>query len=208
MALAKVLWSLREDLQYYTSSRGQPGFVQKLVEAISELKGAGLTPQALGGWLAAQADNNSKLQDLALLYAAYEDSMAGQLADREDRDAEMLHRLAGSALFAGQDVLVYGFDLLTPPLIRLLCALAGQAGSLMLTMVIDKQADPDGSAFAPVSASLTHLTRELDALGLPWAWESIADTQSAGPAALGHLRRNLLRLRQAAFPDVRRQDPA
>ena len=34
MTLARTIWSLRDELRYYGSSRGRPGFVRKLAEAI------------------------------------------------------------------------------------------------------------------------------------------------------------------------------
>lgn len=199
MTLARTIWSLRDELRYYGSSRGRPGFVRKLAEAISEFKAAGLSARDLVQWLDAQQDEHSKLRDLAALYEAYEQSMAGQLADREDRDFEMLRRLEAGRLFAGHDVVVHGFDLLTPPLIRLICVLAGQADSLMVTLVTDREADPDGSAFGPVYRSVSHLQEDLDALGLPWSQRSLPARPQPRPAALEHLRRQLLRLRPMPF---------
>lgn len=199
MTLARAMWTLREDLQYYTKARGKPGFTQKLVQAVSELKSAGLTPESLNEWLLEQPSKNPKLLDLAALYTAYEQTMAGQLADREDKDREMLSRLEGSSLFRHHDVIVYGFDLLTPPLIRLLSALAQRADNLLITLVMDRESAPDGKAFAPVAASAARLTRRLGELRLPWQWDSLQDDQAGRPDALYHLQQQMLRMKQQPF---------
>lgn len=199
LTLSRALWELRGELAYYASARTKPGFTGKLVEAISELKSAGLTPQVLQAWLDSQEEPSPKMRDIALLYAAYEEAMAGQLADREDKEKEMLTRLRESGLFRGHDVIAYGFDLLTPPLVRLLGVLAGRAANLEMYMVMDRPEDGDGGAFRSVIDSVNDFTRQLAADGLAWRWDWLAPGEDLRPAVLRHLDEQLLNTRQARF---------
>ncbi|MGI6234929.1 MAG: PD-(D/E)XK nuclease family protein [Christensenellales bacterium] len=201
MTLARLLWNLKDELVYYAKARGKPGFTQKLTEAISELKSTGITPEELGAWLSAQEVEQPKLRDLATLFSAYEDQMAGQLADAQDKEQEMLRRLQASALFAGHDVIVYGFDLLTPPLIRLLSLLAQRADNLLLTLVMAREEGRASDLFAPVITSATLFTRELEKLSLPWQWDVLAEGKQDKQPALLHLQHQLTRLKQAVFTD-------
>ena len=51
MTLARALWALKDDLQYYGNARGKPGFAQKLLEAIVEVFGITLIPRERDQWL-------------------------------------------------------------------------------------------------------------------------------------------------------------
>ena len=199
LTLARVLWELRSDLACYASAREKPGFPGKLLEAISELKGADISPQRLAEWLDAQEAPSPKLRDLSLLYAAYEEAMAGQLADREDRERELLTRLASSTLFDGHLVIAYGFDLLTPPLTRLLRLLAARADSLALYMVMDRAREGEADPFHSVADSVEAFTRLLTMDSLPWRWDWPPPGADPRPQALRHLDHQLLRARQQPY---------
>ena len=201
MTLARALWNLKDELQYYAQARTKPGFAQKLTEAISEIKSSGLNPGDFSAWLDSQEAPHPKLQDLAALYAAYEEAMEGQLADAQDKEREMLFRLLDSGLFAGQDIIVHGFDLLTPPLIRLLSALALQKdSSLLVTLVMDSHEGAGSEAFAPVRNSAGAFSRELHKLGLPYEWAAAQDQERPRQPAISHLKAQLLQVRQAVYP--------
>lgn len=200
MTLARALWALKDDLQYYGNARGKPGFAQKLLEAISELKSAGLSPEDLQGWLT-EHGGNAKMHDLSLLYAAYEQAMAGQLADAADIEQDMLRRLETSGLYQGFHVLVYGFDLLTPPIRRLVTALAGRAGLALVALVAPGPGEEDADAFEPVTMSLGLLMRELDDKGIAWGQETLPARDADTLPALKHLRSQLLRLRQQVYQE-------
>lgn len=204
LTMARVLEDSQQQLAWYGSARAKPGFTQLLVQAIKELKGAGLSPQDVLDHVNAEGQDNPRLRDLALLYAAYEQALEGQLADREDREQEMLRRLEASTLFAGADLIVHGFDLFTPPLIRLITALCKRTASCLITLVTDRLTAPDGAAFMPVQQSLVYLTRALQEEGLAWEQQVVEAGPGSQPAALQHLQQQLLRPQQlpfASFPE-------
>lgn len=199
MTMARAAWSAKAELTYYASAREKPGFAHKLVQAVSELKGAGLSPEGLESHLAALEKPEPKLADLAALYREYEKLLAGHLIDQEDEDRELLARFSRSSLFDGADFFVYGFDLLSEPLLRLLAACARKARRMLIALVMDRESAPDGEAFLPVRRSAARMARMLGDAGLPWAYAWIPDP-AAPDTALNHLRRQFLRLRPAPWP--------
>lgn len=199
MTLSRVMWNLKDDLKYYGRARTKPGFTQKLVEAVSEFKSAGLSPEELLAYAEEKESPDPKLTDLAHIYQAYQDAMEGQLYDSEDRQKEMLERLKNSELFLGHDILVHGFDLLTPPLIRLFALLAGRADNFILTLQTDSREAEDGDAFSPVNDSLAQLTEQFHLAGHKYSIETLEERESTQPPALHHLQRQILRLRQEPY---------
>lgn len=199
MTLSRALWDLKDELHYYARARTRPGFAQKLAEAISEIKSTGLDPEELAAWLDTQDAPHPKFRDLAALYAAYEEAMQGQLADAQDKEREMLSRLMDSELFKDHDIIVHGFDLLTQPLIRLLSPLALRARNLLVTLLMDRDTGAI-DAFAPVRNSAALFTRELQKLGVPCQWDTAAGKERPRKPDLAHLKDQLLRIRQAAYP--------
>ncbi|MDD4080496.1 MAG: PD-(D/E)XK nuclease family protein [Eubacteriales bacterium] len=196
MTVARGARRMKGDLEYYASVTNRPGFAGQVTEAITELKGAGITPEQLAA--APGAEEPGKLRDLAVIYAEYERLLAGKSADSEDIQREALARFAASGLFSGASFFVYGFDLLSQPLIRLITAWAARAGRVLLALVRERPAAPDGDAFSPVNRSVSHLTAALTDAGLRWeaAWHTDGPHR---PDDLAHLERHFLRIRRTPF---------
>ncbi len=199
MTLSRVMWNLKDELAYYGRARTKPGFTEKLIEAISEFKSAGVSPEDLRAFSEEKEGGDPKLQDLSLLYAAYEETMSGQLADSEDRRQQMLERLSASDMFSGYDILIFGFDLLTPPLIRLFTRLAQRADTFLLAMQTEDRQAADGPAFDPVNDSLGQLTEQFQLLGMKYSREKLPDRTGGRPPALIHLQEQMLRVRQSVY---------
>ncbi len=199
MTLSRAMWNLKDELLYYGRARTKPGFTQKLGETISEIKSAGVSPVELAEYAQTKEGGDPKLLDLALLYAAYEEAMSGQLMDSEDRETQMLTRLASLQVFSGYDILVYGFDLLTPPLIRQIALLIAQADQFLLTLQTENRGAVDGPAFDPVNDSILQLKEYLAASGHTLQQETLKEEEGMRPKALLHLERRMLRIHQEPY---------
>ena len=193
MTIARGARRIKAELSYYGSVTNRPGFAGQVTEAITELKGAGITPEQLAASPGAEVPG--KLRDLALLYAEYDRLLAGKSADSEDIQRETLARFAASDLYSGASFFVYGFDLLSPPLIRLITAWAHRAGHMLVALVRDKPTAPDGDAFSPVNRSVDHLTAALAQAGLSWkaVWHTDGPHR---PDDLAYLERHFMRPRR------------
>jgi ATP-dependent helicase/nuclease subunit B len=201
MTMARALWKTREGLRYYTSAREKTGFAHKLTETVSELKSVGLSPADFAAHLDARGEEDLKLRDLSLLYGVYEGLLQGRLRDKEDEGRELLRRLSDSDLFAGADFLVYGFDLLSQPLIHLISACAPKAGEMRVSLVMDSPDTPDGDAFEPVRQSARRLADRLAEMNLPCVLEYLREP-SGLPGDLAHLEQHLLTLRADPWPET------
>lgn len=197
LTMARAARRLKDQLVYYAGVTGQTGFAGKVTQAITELKGAGLSPAQLAEAQASQQPG--KMQDLALLYAEYEALLAGKSADHEDIQREVLARFGASDLFSGAAFFVYGFDLMTEPLIRLVTACAARASRMVVALVMDRGSAPDGRAFEPVRRSAGRLMEALSDAKLAWEQVWQADSPQR-PEDLHHLERHLLRPGRAPFP--------
>ncbi len=183
MMLTDVLRLSRRELGYYGGAAQRRGFADKLSACIADFKRAGLTPQAVRE--AAQTLDEGealrgKLTDMALLYARYEERLAGAFVDGEDVQEALLARLEDSGLLQGARVWVYGFDLVSPQLLRQLVAMTRLADSVRLALTWEDAAARDAVAFAPARATLARLGRRFDAEGLLWAQRRVGGAAHPG----------------------------
>lgn len=163
MVLSEIIEQEKESLTVYRAAAesGAQGFVAKVSALIADFKRSGKTAEeiALAAQTLPEGSARAKLEDTARLFAAYEQRMAGELADAEDISCEMRRRLRRSGVIEKQHVFVYGFDMITETFARELLAIDALSASLTLAMETDENAAPDGRLFAPVNYSLTRLER-------------------------------------------------
>ena len=165
MVLSGVIEQQKDNLTIYRApaQRGGSGLAAKFSGLIADFKRSGLTAADLQDKLAQMDEaqralpSAKKLADAALIYAAYEERMAGKLADAEDVSREMLSRMERSGVMKDQHVFVYGFDMITPAFAAQLVHMAAQAASLTLAVETDDNGAPDGRLYAPVNFSIERL---------------------------------------------------
>ncbi|HRX09115.1 MAG TPA: hypothetical protein P5559_08130, partial [Candidatus Limiplasma sp.] len=96
MAVSFALEQCRDRLKFYQASVNRRGFAQKLTALISDMKRGGLEPEALMQY----ADNlpngmrKEKLNDLALLYSQYRETLKDKLGDSDDLNLYVTIHLA------------------------------------------------------------------------------------------------------------------
>lgn len=186
LALAKALLLCKKRLKYYESAAQKQGFIQKMGVLITECKQAGVTPEQLTGYLDTldEGAQKDKITDLAVIYSAYTAQLADQFVDGEDVLEEMLLRLPDSGLAQGAKVLVYGFDVLSGQLIRLLLALARESETVQALLVLG-----EAECFAPVLECAMRLKKKADAAGLPCEFEAASEHAVKERRDLAHLSR-------------------
>ena len=134
LTLARALLKCKKDLKYYESAIDRQGFIERIGTLIAALKQAQVSPEALRAHAEAMKEGASrdKLTDLSLLYAEYESRLSGQFVDGEDVLEDMLRRLPDSGVARNARAAVYGFDVLTGQMNRLLLSLARQSGDVKI----------------------------------------------------------------------------
>ena len=96
LLLRRAADSLLDKVVYYSRQRRSAAFCEKAAQTISELKSAGVTPEMLAEYAKTPGADREKLDELALIYNAYEGLLAQSAMDPGDRQ----QRAAG---YAGRD---------------------------------------------------------------------------------------------------------
>ncbi|MBQ4266305.1 MAG: PD-(D/E)XK nuclease family protein [Clostridia bacterium] len=201
MVLSEVIEQEKDHLSVYRAAAQQasPGLAAKFSALIADFKRSGRTAQDIADSIAAMDDAQrrqpagEKLADAARIYAAYEQRMAGRLADAEDVSMEMRVRMERSGVLRGQHVFVYGFDMITPTFAAELVHMARLAKSLTLAVETDDNSAMDGRLFAPVNFSLERLAKLAADAGVSVVRERV-EAELAAPADIRVMERRLFAL--------------
>ena len=204
MTLETALRRCRPSFRYYQSAAERRGFRDHAAAAIASLKQARLSPDAVRSAAASvAADDPSlalKLGDLSALFSAYEAQLSDRFLDAEDMREALCARIVQSGFVRGARVWFYGFDLVTPQLMRLTALMAREAESVRFALAWAAEAAPDGPVFQPARDTLARFARYLDREGMQWKREILAEPSAAKPP-LAHLARALFALDAAPFMD-------
>lgn len=147
LVLWRAMLSVWDMLQVY--NHGADGREDKslpaLAAAIGELKRNRVSPIALETAAGALAGDDGaagfagRLGDVSLIYAAYEEMLHMEYADRDDVMDALVQALETHPFFAGKTVFVDSFYSVTPPELRILrCAAAG-AEDLWVSFACDRE---------------------------------------------------------------------
>ncbi len=168
MAVHFTLQQCAQELKFYQGSVNRRGFAQKLTALIADMKRGGLQPDALSEYAKAQPEGmeKDKLQDLAVLYTAYYQTLADKLDDSDDLNQFVTDHLAESEILAGKHILTFGFDAMSEPLIVLLCAMARCGESLTVGLICDTSNAADEALYLPVRQSIARFRAALDGFGI------------------------------------------
>lgn len=189
LALARALLGCKKQLRYYESAVNKQGFIQRAGALIADLKRAGIAPAQLQAHADALPEGaaRDKLQDLALLFTAYEAQLAGQFVDGEDVQSAMLARLPESGVAREAQVIVYGFDVLTGQMNSLLLALSAEAREVTALIALERQ-----DAFAPVLQSVGRLRKAAEDAGIPCSFSMLPGIAGRRAGELSHLSQEYL----------------
>lgn len=174
LVLWRAMLSVWDMLQVY--NHGADGREDRnlplLTGAIGELKRSRITPGLLekaAETLESDADAGGfagRLNDVSLLYAAYEEMLHVEYTDRDDLLETLAQVLSTHPYFAGKAVFVDSFYSVTPPELRILrCAAAG-ADDLWISIATDA-ADATSLPFLRIRKFFTQMERIAADLGCP-----------------------------------------
>ena len=201
MALTCALNQTRDELTYYRRVAATPGLPDKLSSLLGDLQRAGLTPDTLRehaeGLTSGAA--RAKENDLAAIWAAYEQVIEGRFADSAMQQRALIRRLEPSGIFDGAAVWVYGFDVLPLPMCELLAEAATLAAQLTVTLTMDAKEAADGRVFLTQRRTAHELINCLEARSIPWELRYLPHLDLGRTPVLQHLETHLFTRREAAF---------
>ena len=193
LLMGHVLRSLKKQLKWYAGARDRRGFEMRVVEEVIRFKQAGVDPDALLSLSEETGDGalKWKMHDLSLLYAAYEEALAGRFQDGEDEIREAMERLSGASSLRDASVFAFGFDLTTPIWNDFVTRLAGFVRHAAVFLPLENDGNArDFTLFGPLQASYERLLRAMNSAGIEWKRESLNEAGYA-PNAAGFLAREV-----------------
>ena len=142
----RAMTELGEKVRHYRRHRRSASFCSMASQTIDELKSAGVTPQQLTTLSAGCGAGREKLEELALIYGAYEALLAHtgmDPADRLTRAADRLEQALSNgeipAFLQDRAIFIDEFDTFNAPKKRLLTALLTTAPQVTVALCADGQ---------------------------------------------------------------------
>ena len=197
---------LLDKVVYYNRQRRSAAFCEKAAQTIEELKSAGVTPEQLASYARLPGADREKLEELSLLYGAYEAELAQTAMDPGDRQ-QLAAQMLDADFFAGRAVYMDEFDTFNAPKRALLAAMLPVADVTVCLCCNGEQDTAGGMGlFSGVQRVIASLKRMASDANVPTHTVVLAeDKRHAGAPALAEL--NLLLADPTYTPDVT-VDPA
>lgn len=193
LVMNRALEALSGRLKVYCRSEQRADFLENLVAAVKELKGACVFPAILeSAAAAAPGPLGDKLRDLALIQAAYDSFFTGETADPDDRLNKLADALDDSSLFDTGHIWIDGFTDFTAQELRVIDALMRRPADLTVCLTCDGL-DGDEEIFEAARKTARLLIRQAEDCGRPVRIETMTEENKTRPAALRFLEKNLFR---------------
>ena len=167
MAVHRAMTEAAESLTFYRNMTELPGAVEKIREALSELRESEITPEETEKYAAEAATGavQAKLRDLNRIRNAYETLVSEHFDDEKASWTDVVSRLGKTDILRGSDFVAYGFDTIRPDLRELLCAVYTAAENGYVFLTADEPDAPDGALFQEQQRSIRQLKEALDGIG-------------------------------------------
>jgi len=163
LLMSLAVSQVQDRLDVYKKSGNNTAFLQMLVDAVAELKAAGLSPPRLEEITASCASGplGDKLRDICILYSAFQALLEQSYTDSDDDLIRACGLLKTSELFSDKHVFVDGFNTFMAAEMDLLCLLTERAKSVTFAITADSIDDNrEGMGiFSPAKQTIRRLMR-------------------------------------------------
>lgn len=150
MLLYRLVHQFAADLQLFQSSENQAGFIERLLNILTEWKRYGVSVDQLEQTLLQDGMHYSpllqkKLHDLSLIYKLMEQELANKYVDSEDYLSLMVQGLPQAESLQGCSIWVDGFHGLTPTEFDALASLMKHSKHMTIALTLDRPYPVDES---------------------------------------------------------------
>jgi len=139
MVLRKMIDEVSKDLTIYKKSASQEGFVPKLSELLSELKGQDIVPAQL--LASVESDEEliikQKINDVALIYDHFNQYLQGRYLDTEDYLNLFVEKINASQFLINSRIWLDGFSTFSPQSLKIIDKLMNLACDITISLTID-----------------------------------------------------------------------
>ena len=167
MAVHRAMTETAGDLTFYRNMTELPGAVERIREALSELRESELTPEETEAY-AVQAPVGAvraKLLDMNRIRDSYETLVTEHFDDEKASWTDTVRRLGKTDILRGADFLVYGFDTIRPDLRELLCEVYTLAENGIVFLTADNSDAEDFLLYQEQRRSILQLGETLAKTG-------------------------------------------
>lgn len=139
MVLRKMIDDNSARLTIYKKAALQPGFVPRLGELLSDLKGRDITAEQLRQSSAGQEEMliGQKVHDIALLYEGFELYLQGSYLDADDYLNLLSEKIQEAEFLRSAHIWVDGFSTLSPQSLKILARLMAVAREMTISLTLD-----------------------------------------------------------------------
>ncbi|GGG56187.1 ATP-dependent helicase/deoxyribonuclease subunit B [Paenibacillus radicis (ex Gao et al. 2016)] len=145
MLLYKIVHRLGNELELFQSGAGQPGFIERLGELLTEWKRYGIDADSVGEALSEQGPQlaessllRRKLHDLQLVYGQLERELTGLYIDSEDYLTRLTEGYASADAMRGAALWIDGFHGFTPKEYEALGALIASSAEVTVALTLNR----------------------------------------------------------------------
>lgn len=163
MLLFKIVHRLEDELRLFNGGAGQPGFIERLNELLTEWKRYGIDSASVADKMvtgSSMADSpllSRKMHDLQLVYGRLEQELAGLYVDSEDYLSWLATGFRNAASMRGAELWMDGFYGFTPKEYEAIAALTASGVNITVTLTLDR---PYEAGERPHELDLFHPTAE------------------------------------------------
>lgn len=160
MVLRRMVDSHNAELTIYKKSAAQSGFISRLGEFISELKGRDISPLKLHDSVQDREGTiiQQKVHDLALIYEHFNEYLRGRYLDADDHLNLFSQRIGDAEFLHNAYLWVDGFTTFSPQSLKILAQLIKVAKQTTISVTIDPGNEGrDGELFDLSAKSLERL---------------------------------------------------
>lgn len=175
MLLTKILSEHRERLGLYRGLEKKQSFIEMVNNFISELKQYGVSPDELQNIAKGLPDHaflKKKLQDIGLIFTAYEEQIQGKYLDTEDYVDLYAEKIPQSDRIRSSQIWIYGFDAFTPKNTQVIRELIKTAPEVSMIFTSSMEGR-DQELFALPRMLINRFCGLAEEAGVPWEIKEI-----------------------------------
>ncbi len=210
MLLQKAIIGISEKLELYRASSKQVGFLELLANQISECHQNGITPDnlveradALNPSLPSERLLRTKLNELALIFSAYNELKASRFITDDDSLDYLSARIGDCAFLRGVHIWVDGFNGFTPQELKVLEALMPVSASMTIALTLPQSAahlaNLYGDPFWEARHALDTLTQFAREHGVEIGKTLTLPENTKAPAPIKHIRETFFDIQTHAY---------
>ncbi len=196
MVLRRMVDNHNSELTIYKKAAAQSGFITRLGEFISDLKGQDISPNQLRDTVIGQEGMivEQKIHDIALIYEQFSEYLRGRYLDADDH-LNLLSQRIGEAKFLHNAYLwVDGFTTFSPQSLKILAQILKVVKEITVSITVDpRNGSRDSELFSLSKKSLERLRTIAKASGVNEEITSIRRSNEVGwkNPAIQHIEKEL-----------------